>query len=88
MSQKNNLNYFHGSYAEITIRLRILFFRFRRKETSENLPDKGHFKILSVTFVELPPQKDDLSRRMVLQPCSRAVLAAATPARPPPTTIT
>merc|ERR1719269_443253 len=43
--------------------------------------------IPDVALVELPPQKDDLSRRTTAQPFSRQVLAAATPASPPPTTI-
>jgi hypothetical protein len=42
--------------------------------------------IPDVAFVELPPQKDDLSRRTTRPPHSRIVFAAETPARPPPTT--
>merc|ERR1719502_2476411 len=41
-----------------------------------------------VAFVELPPQKDDLSRSTVRPPHSTAWFAADIPARPPPTTIT
>jgi len=40
-----------------------------------------------VAFVELPPQKEDLSTKTTLPPHSRTVLAADTPAKPPPTTI-
>merc|ERR1719221_1508621 len=40
-----------------------------------------------VAFVELPPQKEDLSTNTTLPPVSRTVLAADTPAKPPPTTI-
>ena len=39
------------------------------------------------TFVELPPQKEDLSSRITLPPSSRMVFAADTPARPPPSTM-
>jgi len=41
-----------------------------------------------VAFVELPPQKDDLSIKTVLPPFSTTVLQAETPAKPPPTTMT
>merc|ERR1740121_3339695 len=40
-----------------------------------------------VAFVELPPQNEDLSTNTTLPPHSRTVLAADTPARPPPTTM-
>mmetsp|Transcript_40497 Transcript_40497/g.95215 ORF Transcript_40497/g.95215 Transcript_40497/m.95215 type:complete len:83 (-) Transcript_40497:66-314(-) len=40
-----------------------------------------------VAFVELPPQKDDLSRSTTRPPNSSTVLAADMPARPPPTTM-
>merc|ERR1719336_524394 len=40
-----------------------------------------------VALVELPPQNEDLSRSTILPLFSRMVLAADTPAKPPPTTM-
>jgi len=40
-----------------------------------------------VAFVELPPQKEDLSRTTTLPPHSITEFAADMPPRPPPTTM-